>query len=136
MKTLFEPHMSLCSKVMDLRLKRQNLVIGNITNANTPGYKPRRLDFEAKLQASLDLDAKGTMQRTESGHMPSTFEADGFSPDFEKEFKPRTEHGQDSVDLDKEMAIMSKNSLSYDVLTTIVREGFKGVNKVITQTSK
>lgn len=131
MKTLFEPHMDLTKKVMDLRLQRQNLVIANISNINTPNYKPRRLDFEEKLQKALDLDARGKMARTDQEHVPATFNAKGFSGDWEKEFKPRAEHGQDSVDLDKEMAILSKNTMLYDALAMIVKGGYQGINKVI-----
>jgi len=131
MKTLFQPHLELTKKVMDLRLQRQNLVIGNITNINTPNYKPRRLDFEEKLQKALDLDARGKMARTDEKHVPAHFSAKGFSGDWEKEFKPRAEHGQDSVDLDKEMAILNKNVMLYDALTQITKGGYQGINKVI-----
>jgi len=131
MKSLFEPHLNLCAKVMDLRLSRQNLVVGNLTNVNTPGYKPRRLDFEEKLQKALDKDANGKMARTEQGHLPAVFEAGSFAGDFEKEFKPRVEHGQDSVDMDQEMAILQKNTLAYDTLSTLVRENFKGLARTI-----
>ncbi|MEG6550938.1 flagellar basal body rod protein FlgB [Desulfocurvibacter africanus] len=133
MKTLFEPHMELTKKVMDLRLQRQNLVIANISNINTPNYKPRRLDFEEKLQKALDIDSRGKMARTDESHVPTAFNAKGFSGDWEKEFKPRAEHGQDSVDLDKEMAILSKNNMLYDALSQLTREGYKGINKVINE---
>ncbi len=133
MKTLFQPHMELTKKVMDLRLQRQNLVIANISNINTPNYKPRRLDFEEKLQKALDIDSRGKMARTDENHVPTAFNAKGFSGDWEKEFKPRAEHGQDSVDLDKEMAILSKNNMLYDALSQLTKEGYKGINKVINE---
>ncbi len=134
MKTLFRPHLELTKKVMDLRLQRQNLVIANISNINTPNYKPRRLDFEEKLQKALDMDARGKMARTNDGHVPATFNAKNFAGDWEKEFKPRAEHGQDSVDLDQEMAIMNKNMMLYDALAQIAKGGYQGINKVINDT--
>lgn len=135
MKSMFDPNINLCAKVMDLRLQRQNLVIGNITNVNTPNYSPRRLDFEDKLQAALGRDAKGKVTRTQQEHLPATFTADGFQGDWEKEFKPRHEHGQDGVDLDKEMAILNKNTMQYDALTTIVKQSFDKLNDVIQKSS-
>lgn len=134
MKTLFQPHLELTKKVMDLRLQRQNLVIANISNINTPNYKPRRLDFEEKLQKALDMDARGKMARTDENHVPATFNSKTFAGDWEKEFKPRAEHGQDSVDLDKEMAIMNKNMMLYDALAQITKSGYQGINKVINET--
>ena len=134
MKTLFEPHMEVCSKVMDLRLQRQNLVIGNISNINTPGYRPVTMDFEAHLQRATAQDnGRTVMSRTDTQHMPTPVNAKGVQGDLRKEARAHTEPGQDSVDLDKEMATLNKNSMAYDALTSIVREGFKGVNKVINE---
>lgn len=135
MKSLFHTNLHLCAKVMDLRLQRQNLVIGNITNVNTPNYSPRRLDFEEKLQSALGLDAKGKVTLTDNKHLPAEFKANGFNGDWEKEFKPRHEHGQDGVDLDKEMAILSKNSMQYDALSTLVKGQLNGLEKVIKNSS-
>lgn len=136
MKSMFEPNLDLCAKVLDLRLIRQNLVIGNLTNVNTPGYRARHLDFEEKLQHALGEDAQGTMARTEPGHMPTAFRTASFNGDMEKEFKPRVEYGQDSVDMDKEMAIMQKNAMAYDTLTTLVRGDFQTLSRVISDNTK
>lgn len=136
MKSLFGSHMQLCAKVMDLRLQRQNLVIGNIANANTPGYRARRLDFEDKLQSAMGNDSKGAMSRTHGEHMPITFRPERFEGDWEKEFTPRQEHGQDPVDLDKEMAILNKNSMLYNALAQVVRGGFQGIEKIINSTKQ
>jgi flagellar basal-body rod protein FlgB len=56
MKTLFPRHLEVSAAVMDLQLERQNLVSSNIANLNTPGYQPRRLEFEKALQAALGRD--------------------------------------------------------------------------------
>ena len=41
--------------------------------------------------------------------------------------------GEDSVDLDKEMAKLSKNTLMYNALTTIIKKNFEGMTKVISE---
>ncbi|MDY7000580.1 MAG: flagellar basal body rod protein FlgB [Thermodesulfobacteriota bacterium] len=131
MKGLFESHIQLTGKVLDMRLMRQNVVISNLSNIKTPRYKSRRLEFEADLQAALDLDAKGKMTRTSGGHLPAVFNADGFGPDMVKGFKHRIIHGEDNVDLDKEMAVMAKNTLMYNALTTVLKKNFEGLSKTI-----
>ncbi len=130
MKGLFEGHIDLTSKVLDIRLERQNLVMSNITNINTPEYKPKRIEFEKDLQAALDRDQKGKVTRTDKGHMPVVFGSD-FEGKLEKEFKPRYVHGEDSVDLDQEMTVMAKNSMMYNALTEVIKKNFEGMNKVI-----
>lgn len=131
MKGLFGSHINLTAKVLDLRLERQNLVMGNITNVNTPDYRPRRLEFEEKLQQALNLDMRGKMTRTERSHMPAAFHAGTFKGDGIQEFRARQVHGEDSVDLDKEMTVMAKNAMLYNALTDVIKKNFTGLQKVI-----
>ncbi len=136
MKSLFEPHLLLSGKVLDMQLQRQNLVGSNIANLKTPGYRARKLDFEEKLQAALGTDAKGKMSLTDEKHMPMTFDPNKFGPDWDLAFKPRVVHGEDRVDLDKEMAVMAKTSLTYSALTSVIRSGYDGLKQIITEGQK
>jgi len=136
MRGLIPSHIQLTERVMDLQLQRQNIVTGNIVNVNTPDYKERRLEFEDKLQKALDLDARGKMTRTNGMHMPVVFDSNGFSGDGTEAFKARTVYGEDSVDLDKEMTIMAKNSMSYDALASVIRKNFEGLKTAIQEGSK
>lgn len=131
MKGLFAPQIDLTSKVLDLRLERQNLVMGNITNINTPGYKARRMEFESELQDALALDKRGKVTRTSAKHIPSTFSTDGFSGKHIKDFEPREIFGEDKVDLDEEIGLMAKNAMQYQALTQVIKKNFEGMRKVI-----
>ncbi|NDV19555.1 flagellar basal body rod protein FlgB [Pseudodesulfovibrio sp. JC047] len=136
MRQLFERHIQLTGKVMDLQLQRQNLVTGNIANLNTPGYKARSIEFEDKLQKALNQDALGKMTRTSEAHLPATFNPDGFVGDGLKDFKAREIYGQDSVDLDKEMATNAKNTMRYNALAMVIKKNFNGMGKVIMDGAK
>ena len=57
--------------------------------------------------------------------------ASGKSAKAASNLKPRVIHGEDAVNMDKEMAIMAKNTLSYNALTTVLQKGFEGVKNVI-----
>lgn len=136
MKSLFDKDIGLMSKVLDMQLQRQNVVTSNLANIKTPGYKARKLMFEDQLQAALGLDAKGKLSRTADKHMPAVFDAEGFSPEWETAFKPRVVHGEDRVNMDKEMATMAKVNLHYSALTTIIRSKFEGLKNIITEGAK
>lgn len=136
MKGLFGSHIHLTAKVMDLQLERQNIVMGNISNVNTPGYKARRLEFEGKLQSALNQDARGKMTRTQSDHMPVVFNSEGFKGDGITEFRAREVYGADSVDLDKEMALMAKNGMMYSALASVIKKNFEGMQKAIMEGGK
>ena len=136
MKSLFDKDVNLMSKVMDMQLQRQNVVSSNLANVKTPGYKARSLMFEDELQAALGLDAKGKLSRTAEGHMPAVFNADSFGPEWSKAFKPRVIHGEDRVNMDKEMATMAKVNLHYSALSTVLRGKFEGLRNIIAEGAK
>jgi flagellar basal-body rod protein FlgB len=136
MKSLFDRDVMLSGKVLDLLLQRQNVISSNMANIKTPGYRARKLEFEDALQTALGLDAKGKLSRTDRAHIPSEFSAETFSPHWEKAFKPRIVHGEDRVDLDKEMAAMAKTNLHYSALSTIIRSKFEGLKQMIVEGQK
>lgn len=136
MKGLFEQHFGVVEKVMDLRLQRQNVVMSNIANVNTPRYKARKLEFEEDLQKAMQLDQKGKMTRTDAKHLPTEFDVNGFQGKGLADWKPRYVYGEDTVDLDKEMANMAKNSMMYNALTDIISKNFNGLQTVIQEGGK
>lgn len=135
-KSLFEPHVNLVGKVMDMQLQRQNVIMSNIANVNTPNYKTRSVHFEEELQKSLGLDMNGRVTRTSEAHMPVAFDPDGFGADLEKSFKPRVAHGEDRVNLDKEMVKMAKNTLQYNALAQVIKGNLEGIKTAIMEGSK
>ena len=136
MKSLFEGHVNLVGKVMDMQLQRQNVVMSNVANVKTPGYKPLALEFEEELQAALGTGAGGTLSRTHQKHLPGAFDAATFSSTWSEEFKPRIVHGEDRVNIDKEMATMAKTSLQYNALATVMKSNFEGLRTIITEGAK
>lgn len=136
MKSLFENHVGVVGRVLDMQLQRQNVVAGNMANLKTPGYKALKLDFEEELQSALALDKKGKMSTTSQGHMPHTFSPEGFGPEWERAVRPRVVHGEDRVNLDKEMATMAKTNLHYTALTSVIRSNFDGIRSVIQEAGK
>lgn len=131
MKSMFNSQISLVGKVMDMQLQRQNIIHSNLANMETPNYKPRELAFEEQLQSALGLDMRGRMTTTSSGHMPAAFNPDNFGPEWDKQFKPRMVHGEDRVNLDKEMARHAKNQLHYNALSQVMAKQFEGLSSII-----
>lgn len=131
MKSLFSSQIGLVGTVMNMQLERQNVIAGNLANIDTPNYKPRELSFEKELQTALGQDMEGQMSRTSAEHIPSTFDASSFRPEWSEAFKPRLIHGEDRVNLDKEMAKHSKNQLQFTALAQVLTKTFEGMHTVI-----
>jgi len=129
MKDMFPENLGLLGKVLDLRLQRQNVVMTNLANMDIPSFKARRLEFEKELQSALNIGTKLT--RTSNEHTPGAFDERTFKGELDKGWKPQVVAGLDAVDMDKEMAIMAKNTLMYNAIGDITKKSFEGLQKVI-----
>ena len=136
MKSIFSDNIELIGKVMDLRQERQNVVMSNMANQDVPAFKARRLEFEKELQEALDRSESGKMTRTSKEHLPVAFSQSGFKGNLDMQWKPRVVAGLDSVDTEKEMSIMAKNTLMYNALADIAKKDFEGVQRIITDGAK
>ncbi len=96
-----EPVWQLLSQRLDACALRQAVYSANIANANVPDYVPLEVDFESQLQSVSGLlqgEAPGESDVIESLH-PSVVAS-----------------SQDTVELDQQLALMSKNALQYQSL--------------------
>lgn len=112
--TLFDKTIDTLSKSLDLQLVRQSVISDNIANAETPGFKARRVDFEGELQRAVNAVETGAMG-PEIHEVQATITQD-----------PHSELGQDlnTVDMDREMAAMTKNDIQYSAGTQLINKKF------------
>ncbi|MFW5791668.1 MAG: flagellar basal body rod protein FlgB, partial [Desulfohalobiaceae bacterium] len=66
-------------------------------------------------------------------HMPVAFSPGAQGSLVVHEPAARLVQGLDSVDLDKEMAAMAKNTMLYNAVSTILHNNFTGMKDIITQ---
>jgi flagellar basal-body rod protein FlgB len=96
-----EPVWQLLSQRLDACARRQAVYSANIANADVPGYEPLEVDFESQLQSVsglLDPQSPGASELLQSLH-PTVVPA-----------------AQGPVELDQQLALMSKNALQYQSL--------------------
>lgn len=136
MKSLDQDHMRVVSRVMDMQLQRQNVIMGNISNVNTPNYKPLELKFEEEMQRALNLDSRGKIARTDQNHIPTVFDSSTFSADWTRRFMPRKAVGEDRVNIDKEMVRMAQNNLQYNTLSQVTKSGYESLKTIISEAGK
>jgi len=59
MSVLNTSQLALVEKILDLATARQSLLVSNIANVDTPGYRTEDIDFHAEFARSL-ADGPGT----------------------------------------------------------------------------
>lgn len=60
---------AVLQKSLDLRGQKQQVIAGNIANAETPGYSARKLDFEENLRNAINKPDMAA-QKTHPKHFP------------------------------------------------------------------
>ncbi|TYP00216.1 flagellar basal-body rod protein FlgB [Geothermobacter ehrlichii] len=119
---LFDKSFATLQKVLELRQKRQQVIASNIANAETPGYHPRRLEFESELQSALTT--KGGIKRTRPRHLGSGGDVSSVTG------RVRTE--MDAVNVDQEMVTLAENQILYEAAVQMLNKKI-GLLKYVAQ---
>ncbi len=131
----------LMKSAMDYRAARQDMIAGNIANADTPFYRPKDIRFEDVLtqkSASIFEDKSQTLQmaRTNGAHLDaSNAQNDGKPTTFFRDGHMARNDGN-SVDLDVESTEMAKNSTMFNALTAAIKKDSALFKSVIDASSK
>ncbi len=100
---------------LNLRQMRHEILSSNIANADTPGYKAKRVDFENALQRALDVDENMEMLTSENGHFDvGNGGFDNLEPDIYDDPNGVVSEDGNTVDRDAELAKMAENKILYD----------------------
>jgi len=125
-------YLSMLTKSVDNTAYRHKLLVNNIANVNTPGYKRRDVaDFQKALR---EAESKASFKaKTEN---PRHIQFGRLSFD---ELRPRTvkleqtsyRNDKSSVDVDLEMAEMSKNGLRFQAYSQKLNGYFRSYKELL-----
>ena len=121
MSSIFDGSMGVLEKALDLYLTRHAVISDNIANAETPFYKARRVSFEEELQNVVEQKGTNASVRDFGGVSSHIFQ------------DPDSEMGQDlnTVDMDREMAMLTKNDIQYSAATQAISKRFALLKYVV-----
>jgi len=108
---------------LNFREMRQELISSNVANANTPGFKAKKMDFEAALARALDVDGQMQMNVTDGRH--HNVGNGGFNnldPEIYDDPNGVVSENGNTVDVEAEMARMAENKLMYDALVQLINK--------------
>ena len=100
---------------------RQEVIANNIANVNTPNFRKSNVEFEELLAREIygeESDGKLRMARTHDKHLPYVPPQFRAEPTIEQDNTTIMRVDDNNVDIDIEMATLSKNQLYYNALVT------------------
>jgi flagellar basal-body rod protein FlgB len=130
-KLTFGQTFKVLTDAIGIAQKRHTVIAGNISNLDTPGYRPKEIPFEKALAEAMGSDKELRLSKTDPAHMDrwggpgaqlSTLEEKG------------EWNGVNWVSIDREMIRLTENNLLYrtsveallrkiNLLKDVIREG-------------
>lgn len=134
MSGLFDKTTNALGASINFRLLKQNVASSNIANAETPGYKAKKVDFEQALSRAVDINGLGKM----SVDHPDQFPVNGSSianvrADVYENPDVTVTNDGNSVDLEREMAELSENTLLYRAAVQLINKKLAGMAYAATE---
>ena len=111
----------LLQKSLDLREQRQQVIAGNVANAETPGYARRSFEFEKRLQAAFAQPQK-RIAPTNPKHFPIGGNNIGQIQGEVMRHPERSGFGDgNSVVVEDEMLNLSQTQILYETSAKLIR---------------
>ncbi|MFN3398039.1 MAG: flagellar basal body rod protein FlgB [Sulfurimicrobium sp.] len=112
------------SKALNLHAQRQQLLAGNIANADTPNYKAVDINFSRALQAAAGTVAPVGLNRTAPGHLQARESNPlGARTLYRQPLQPSIDGN--TVDMDVERTQFIDNAIRYQVALDRISGEFK-----------
>lgn len=119
---------------INMRQLRQNVTTANIANAETPGYKAKKLDFEEALSRAVDMEKFGEATISDPDHVMvgqgalSNVRADVYdNPDV------NIAPDGNTVNLEKEMTALAENSVLYKAAVQLMNKKMAALKYAIAE---
>jgi flagellar basal-body rod protein FlgB len=118
-KLLFSKIFNDLDKAIRVTQKRNAIIASNISNIDTPKYRPKDINFKEALDRALETDNQLNLARTNPGHINMNM-----SPQGIETFEEKGEwNGYNWINVDKEMTKLTENNLMYrEAVETLLRK--------------
>jgi flagellar basal-body rod protein FlgB len=121
-KSLFGKTYHLLERSLDIGRLRHGVIASNVANLDTPGYRPKEIDFDKALKDSLERKPVD-LTRTHPLHFGA--KAGRYETSYEE--------AGDRVDIDQEMSKLSENNLRYQTDIEMLLRKFSMLKYGITE---
>jgi len=124
MEVLFGKTINMLSAMLNFRSNRHKLIASNVANLDTPGYRPKDINFKKELGLALGNGSKLTVRKTDTRHLPlNSMNSNGIDSGVVSCGK--------KVNIDKEMAKLAENHLMYNLTVELLARKFRGIKNTL-----
>ena len=134
MSSLFGKTTDALGAAINFRSLKQDVTSSNIANAETPGYKAKKMDFEQALSRAVDIYGLGKMSVEHPDHYAVNGNSiSGVSADVYENPDITVTNDGNTVDLEREMAELAENSIMYKAAIQLINKKLAGLAYAATE---
>ncbi|MCR4400739.1 MAG: flagellar basal body rod protein FlgB [Syntrophomonadaceae bacterium] len=124
------PTVDLMERALDGASLRQKVIAHNLANVETPGFKALQVSFEEQLRRARGT-VGGQLRTSHARHLQIGGTASA-PPVITEQAGASMRNDGNSVDIDREMALLAKNQVYYDAMVSGVNQEFRLLRLAIT----
>ncbi|MDD3765704.1 MAG: flagellar basal body rod protein FlgB [Eubacteriales bacterium] len=125
---IFNSQLNVLQRGLDASWLKGEVIANNIANADTPGFKASKVNFEAALRRHTGAgEGAGGMKRTSAKHMDVSTRKGSLESFVEPNTSTSKRLDGNNVDIEYEMVELAKNNLLYQAL---IQEASKELSKI------
>lgn len=118
MRFNLDKYFGVHAQALQLHAKRLEVLAANISNADTPNYKARDIDFRATLTKATELAKSPKLATTQPGHLNSAITNEQPTLMYRTPLAPALDGN--TVDVQLEQAAFAESTVRYQSALTFV----------------
>lgn len=131
---LFGKSFESLEQALDIRSARHGVIMSNITNQDTPGYKAKEIDFKKAMENAGGGENTLKMARTKDSHFPSGNLQSTPSPEVRLSATNGAKRlDGNTVSVEKEMTRLAENTFMYQATAEFIARKFSGLKNAINE---
>lgn len=126
---------SLLNRAMDVTWRSKEVIANNIANVDTPGFKRNEVIYNKNIRKVLqNHNNRGKLVLTNSRHIQglSSRQDSNFDVEVDRVLNTTYRNDGNNVDIDVEMANLTKNNILYEALSQGMTNEIKLLRLAIT----
>lgn len=124
-------HSNLLESALDAAWLRNNVIVNNLSNVDTPNFKASKVEFESVLKEAMN-DSAATMKRTNEKHMYAGGKA-SLDPIVVQDTASTMRMDGNNVDVETEEANLAENAIYYNTILQKLSEEYGRMRYAISE---
>ena len=120
-------YINVLDKAADAAAMRHNVILNNIANDDTPGYKRQDVSFEEQLNRALGMNKYETLDEKVANVRTSQLQARTYTDAANYSYRM----DGNNVDIDAENTYLAENQIRYNGLIDSMTAEFKNLQTVM-----